>query len=494
MKTSYERNSRSGSAFVMVLVVLLIVVGLCTVSLKNSVALLRMSHRQVLMERVHFAAESGAEEAARIINATAYMGASMKETSHTLPNGISATITITPLDSQGREFSVKSTATSDGITREVNIGRVYRATYLEYGNFYEDFAGVWWIFGHLIDGKVWTGTQPKIYGYYRNDGTKYGPIFNNVHETAASSIGGYPEFASTLQDDSNYPSYNYDDLNFWGPDFEEGYKTEVTMPALFDVDFDRTQSIAQELDVDPALIDPDTVNYASKPMGKALRLRGRTEIRFRTRNRWGENVGILQIKNRDKFGNFRWHEVYSESLDLVYVEKLDTGNVEHQGATLTIADNNNNNFTNVVKGNLTVWAEDDITIKSHIIYDNQNLEESTDKIGMISSDDIWIDRPNAGDMVLQGGFIATGATDSDSSSDERLGKMGLKDYDSGVVRGNLYLLGSRVAQKVHPGGTYSGSTFRSGFITKSTFDRRFVTDPPPFTPVLSSETRYEDWY
>ncbi|MGA0333101.1 MAG: PilX N-terminal domain-containing pilus assembly protein [Kiritimatiellia bacterium] len=485
MNPEAKESSKSGSALVMVLVVLLIVTALSTVSLRNSMQLMRLSQRQVWMEQAHFAAESGLEEAARLINSSTYMGASVTTVTHTLPGGGSASVVITPLNSQGNEFSIQSTSTVQGITREVNIGRIYRPTYLNYGNFYEDFQNLWWIYGELIDGKVWTGNTQNIYGYTLSNGEKYGPIFTDLNETGANGFGGYPQYASTLKEGGDED--DYDDLQFWN-EYEDGYDTNVSMPALLDVDFDRTSMIADALDVDPDEINPSLVTPENMPKGKALKLKGRTEIRFSVDTIGGEEVGILEIRNWNKFGNFNWNPVYSESLDLVYVEKLTSGPGGHRGATLRIGDSNHNT-PNIVKANLTVWAEDDVTIPTHIIYDNQNLDESTDKIGVISKDDIWFDRKFTGDLVVQGGYIATGAV---SSSNQ--GELGLIDYNKFGVRGTLYFLGSMVAQRVSPFGVFSGNSFVSGFQTDHRFDKRFATDPPPFTPVISSQINYEDWF
>ena len=58
----------------------------------------------------------------------------------------------------------------------------------------------------------------------------------------------------------------------------------------------------------------------------------------------------------------------------------------------------------------------------------------------------------------------------------------------------MYFTGSMVAERVSPFGVFSGDSFVSGFISESSFDPRFATDPPPFTPVISSEVRFEGWY
>ncbi|WFB34831.1 hypothetical protein P3T73_11740 [Kiritimatiellota bacterium B12222] len=489
MKT-IQRQNKSGSALVMVLVVLIIVMGLTTVSLKNSVHLMRVSQRQVWMEQAHFVAESGIEEAARLINRSSYMGGSVSEITHTL-GGESAEVVITPINNQGHEFSVRSEATVNGITKVVNLGRIYRPTYLNYGNFYEDFGGYWWIYGEEIDGKIWTGTTQNIMGYNLSNGEKYGPVFTDLNETKANNFGGSPEYASTLKSGVELSERTYDDLQFWGDDYEDGYETGVSKPALLDVDFEQTSTIAGILNADPDTLDPRKVNPASMPKNVTLKLKGKTELRFSVDTVQGVEVGILEIKNDDLFGNYNWNAVYSESIDMVYVEEL-TGGGRHnpnKGADIILGDTNSSASANILKGNMTIWSEGTITVPNHIIYDNQNLEESTDKLGVIAKDDIWFDRAS-GDLVIQGGFIATGANGSGSDK----GELGLKNYGNGVVRGKLYFLGSMVSEKVSPFGQFSGTRFVSGYSTIHQFDERFLTAPPPFTPVIDSEINYEDYF
>jgi len=481
-----QRRDREGSALLMVIIVILIITTISTVSLSNSMAQLKLSRQQTYMEQAHFAAEAGVEEAARMIGATAYMGASDTTFSITLDSGATASVTITPKNNRGREFAIHSVGTKNGVQREVGIARVYKATYLDYGHFFEDFANLWWIYGNFVDGKTWTGNRQNIYGYTLSNGEKWGPVFSYVNEVGVDAFGGYPEYAAKLDPSIAFADAQYSDLRFWNDD-PDGYDTNVQKPALLNVDFAETATIATALDIDPALIDPDTVSVASMPKGKALFLKGNTEMRFSTTDVGGTEVGILEIRNYEKFGNFDWNPVYSEAIDLIYVEQLNTGPEEHRGADVMLGDWDNRT-ANIIKGNMTIWAEDDVTIPSHLVYSDQNLETSNDKLGVISRDDIWLEQTFAGDLVIQGGFIATGVESG------TLGEFGLLEWNQHGVRGNLYLTGSRVSQKVVPTAQFSGSTLQHGFNTIHQYDERFIEDPPPFTPALDSELRYEGWY
>lgn len=481
-----RRQNQEGSALLMVIIVILIITTISTVSLSNSMAQMKLSRQQTYMEQAHFAAEAGVEEAARLIGATAYMGASETTFSITLDSGATAAVTITPKNNRGREFAIHSVGTQNGVQREVGIARIYKATYLDYGHFFEDFANLWWIYGTFVDGKTWTGNRQNIYGYTLSNGEKWGPVFSYKNETGVDAFGGYPEYAAKIDPSIAFEDAEYSDLSFWN-DNPDAYDTNVEKPALLNVDFDETATIATALDIDPSLIDPNTVSSVNMPKGKALFLKGNTEMRFSTITDAGNEVGILEIRNYEKFGNYDWNPVYSEAIDLIYVEQLDSGPEEHRGADVMLGDWDNRT-ANIIKGNMTIWAEDDVTIPTHLVYSDQNLENSADKLGVFSRDDIWFEQTYAGDLVIQAGLIATGVEEG------TLGEVGLLEYDQHGVRGNLYLTGSRVSQKVVATGVFSGSTFLHGFNVIHKYDERFTEDPPPFTPALNSELRYEGWY
>jgi hypothetical protein len=480
-----SRPGKEGNVILIVLVLLLVVTAISTVSLRNAMHMARMSQRQVLIEQAHFIAESGLEEAAKRINSTEYLGAGVTEMTVSLGGGRTARVTITPADNQGHAFSVDSVTTHQGVERRLRINRIYRPTYLEHLMFFEDFRNLWWIYGRVIDGKVWTGTHQNIYGYTLPNGERFGPIFRDVNTTAANFFGGTPEYAAYLPPTIPWGEHRYDDLRFWD-EYPEHAQTNVPKPPLFEVDFDRTTTIANALNVDFREISPNHgVAPDTMPTGKALVLKGRTEIRFTVQDIGGRETGVMEIRNRNLFGDFNWNPVYSEAVDLVVIEDTNSGPGGHRNATLTLGDSIHHT-PNILKGSMSIYVDRDVTIPTDIIYDNQNFEESTDKLGVISKRNIWVDRKFTGDLILQGGFIATGINGG--------GNMGLLDYDKHGVRGTLYFTGSQVAVRVQPWGVFSGPNFISGFHTNYGADPRFSTDPPPFTPTISSEIRYEGWH
>lgn len=483
-------NGKDGSVIVMVLVVLFIITSLSVISLRNAMHMMRMSQRQVLLEQAHFVAEAGLEEAARRISSNEYLGAGPTQMSIQLSDGRTTEVTITPLDTEGMAFKVQSVSSVEGMNRTLNIERVFRPTYLEYGMYFEDWRGYYWIAGDVVDGKVWSGTPQGIWGYYQG-GKKLGPIFRQENQTASDGFAGWPEFGAHLPPHIPFDEHTESDLEY----FDEGSDSVVTgmeMPALMTVDFERHHNIANALAVSPEAISPDHVAPDLMPKGRALVLEGRTEMRFDVEEVNGQEVGVIYLRNREAFGNFNHqHKVYSEALDLIVIRDKPDGNAQHRNGTLTLGDPNPH-AASIVKGSLSIWVDHDVEITSHVIYDNQNFEESTDSLGIVSKRNIYVDRiysgsqQHSGDLYLQAGLIATGISGN--------GEIGLKRYDKNNVRGTLYFTGSQVGKRRYPWGTTNNGQLIHGYHRSLTFDPRFSTRPPPFTPTIDSEVRYEGWH
>lgn len=488
------RKSREGSVLIIVLVLLLVVTGLSTVSLRNAGQALHLSQRQVLMEQAHFIAESGLERAAEYINTETFIG-SETQIDLDMGNGRMASITITPLDSQGNAFSVDSSTTWRGVTRDLRINRVYRPTYLAYGMFFDRWEwngyALSWLPGDVVEGMVWSGTPQGIAGHY--DGSRrVGPIFRALNETAANSFARDPEFASFLPPHIPFEEHTDSDLRFWLDHPNEFHRTNVDKPSLMTIDFDRIHTIADIKNVSNYTeIDPSHVSPQAMPSNKALVLRGRTELRYKVDSLSGRETGIVEVRNHDMFGDFNWHPLYSEALDLVVIKDNPDSNAAngHEDGTLVLGDSGQQ-AVNVVKGNMTVWVDRDVTLPSSVIYNDLNLEESEDKFAVISKQSIYVSRTNKTDLYLYGGYIAAGLDGS--------GYIGLDKYSSGGVRGTLHFVGSQVGRRRHPWGIFqlrNGEiSLRHGYNRSISFDARFESDPPPFTPTINTELRFQGWH
>ncbi|MBC2604698.1 hypothetical protein [Pelagicoccus albus] len=477
-------SSKRGNALITVLVMIVFLGGLTTVSIKDSLHAYKLAKRQHILDQVLYAAEAGIEEAARKLNSEKYYGMTPVVFVHELSEDLEATVTMTPLDAQSQNFRLTSVSTMDGISRTVTVEKATRPTYMEYGLYFEDFNNLWWIAGSITDGKVWTGTTQSISGASLANGEKEGPIFRDVNETLSGSFGGTPEYASYLSPDITLDEYEYSDLRFWS-DYSEGYRTEVSKPALASVDFDEIANASNALSVTVEDISVDDVSYDDIPTHGAIILKGPTEIRFDVVTVGDQEVGIVAIKNKDAFGNASWHELYSESLDVIVVnDDLTTNNKNEVDGTVTISESSD---PSILKGNLAIVSTQDTTIKGDIIYNDQALETSGDKLLIASKENIYIDRTDKNDMILQAGLMAAGLNSS--------GYIGLKDYDKYGVRGNLYFTGSMIGGKVYPFGNFSFTEgMLNGYKTHRFYDTRFLTDPPPFTPSLSNEIQFSGWH
>jgi hypothetical protein len=337
----------------------------------------------------------------------------------------------------------------------------------------------------------------EFFGVNLPDGRKWGPIFRGVNETAADSflkghwsLSSAYDYAAYLSPQLSMHLAEYEDLQFWS-DHPEHFRTHVTRAEELrdNVNFTQVRNIASVLHADPATLDPELVSPGNMPRDRALLLTGHTGLRFQVETLDDQEVGILEIQNERLFGDDEWHRVYSEALALIYVD--------HAGTTGHWSTRNGRVFidgeqAHLVKANLSIYADHDIRISNHIVYNDQHMLESGDKLGLVSRQDIIIDWNKPGqDLFLQAGMIATSTPDNNW-----LGRIRVDQFNNGVVRGKLYMTGSLVGRRVNAFGMadYANGGITSGFLLDQAYDRRFLTDPPPFTPTIGQKLRFAGWH
>jgi len=168
----------------------------------------------------------------------------------------------------------------------------------------------------------------------------------------------------------------------------------------------------------------------------------------------------------------------------------------------------------ILDGELTIVASDDIRVNDHIIYLNDPrddelpevsrdyLDPSTDKLGLISKDDVVITSSAPNNLEVFGSFLATGdatASAGDDASvvlDKSVGKFFVEGYDD-LARGDrgiLTLFGGVTQEVRGEMGLFSGAVNYSGYKESILFDKRFSGEPPPFFPPLSwAKVTFKDW-
>lgn len=142
----------------------------------------------------------------------------------------------------------------------------------------------------------------------------------------------------------------------------------------------------------------------------------------------------------------------------------------------------------VVVANVTnTGVTPDAFLKGNITY---AAADGSDGLTLISGHDILITPDSPQTMQLQGIFIAQGGAFGRNY-------YSCYSYPSYSQKGTLTMLGSTVSDKrtgTQWTGSACGKSYSSGYANRiDSFDRTLANNPPPFTPVLSSDYRFVDW-
>ncbi len=146
----------------------------------------------------------------------------------------------------------------------------------------------------------------------------------------------------------------------------------------------------------------------------------------------------------------------------------------------------------VVTANVTnAGVTPDVFLKGNITY---AASDGSDGLTVISAHDILITPDAPDNMQLNGIFVAQGGA---FGRNLYLGSNGYSRCDSRYEpKGTLTILGSTVSNK-RTGTQWEngcGTNINAGFLTRiDSFDRSQLTNPPPFTPTLSTDYRFVDW-
>ncbi|MHB8710276.1 MAG: hypothetical protein ACYC6X_01845 [Minisyncoccota bacterium] len=146
-------------------------------------------------------------------------------------------------------------------------------------------------------------------------------------------------------------------------------------------------------------------------------------------------------------------------------------------------------ITLVVANVTTTGVTPDAFLKGTIAYASA---DGTDGFTLISSHDVLITPDSPQNMMLDGVFIAQ----SGAFGRNYYGNAG-KDCDGTYEpRGTLTILGSTISNK-RTGTQWQngcGAGSNAGYLSRiDSFDRMLANDPPPFTPVISTDYSFVDW-
>ena len=364
-----KRLRRDGSALVMVLSMTAIGVILCSGIMTYAVNNARLAQREELIERALHVAEAGLEWAAQyIVDRDAYLFVNSTPIEGTINQGSFQGV----IQKEGfRTYSISCTGTVQGVSRAVTIDEVYVATFAKFG---------WW---SEVNGDIWFIPGDNLFGHVHTDD----------YLKFSTTSGAGPVFDGNLTSRKNRYTLR-----------KNGYdRTEYTRPPAesagveFNAGFDLSSPQGNMADVNWST----KKTLASNPLyADGLYLEGYTEIEI-----IGNEIEVYNPRgeiDRERF------PIRQEQL--VYVANYssrDRGTLILRGGEL--------------EGQMTIFTEDDIYLTDHLTYKNDPRddhlpeherdypEESNDKLGLVTMDDIWVHPAAPNNLKIFAAMMATGA-------------------------------------------------------------------------------------
>ena len=426
-------QNRQGSTLLAVLGYLFLATGLVATILTLSSTHANISQRQVNMEQAMFVAEGGMECGARFMesNLTAIVNSTSGATngSGTINSGTYTFFICRTNDST--TYCIISTGVVNNVKRVVSLMDVYQPTYAEYALWSVTNGAINFMAGEVFNGKV--HSDDKLYF----DNSNGGPVF---HALVTSNAGTYSGSIS-------------------GIEFDQGFLLNTPEGTMADVDFNSAASTSLK----------NTANTSG------LLLSGSSTITFN-----GATISVSNFRQSSPTNN----HVYSISSDpIIYVAKAASGSSD-VAATVYLKGGK-------VTGRLTIVNEADMTIANNITYttDPRTTPSSTDALGLITADDIWVGTTAPDNLEIDAALMATGSA-AGSGTD---GSFGVTGYNTGSSRGFLTVYGGIVQETRGAVGTGSGGTVSTGYGKSYSYDPRFIVKPPPYYPVIKSLVNFSQW-
>lgn len=211
MKT---KTDRSGAALVVVILFTMISTVLALSLVGTSMAQARVAGRQLNLEKALYVAESGVEDAARVLNTAKGYLPKKVVTSGSVGEG-DYTYTMTKV--AWRTYAVDSVGTVHGVKRQVKIDRIYLPTFAKYALWMDDNGRIYFVGGEEFNGHVHSN---DMLWFASVDGE--GPIFHAECSSADDEYGGSIEDCV----------------------FDKGLELNASEGTLADVDFPELRGLA----------------------------------------------------------------------------------------------------------------------------------------------------------------------------------------------------------------------------------------------------------
>ena len=428
-------RNHGGSTLLAVLGYLFLATGLVATILALSSTHRKISQRQVNMEQAMFVAEGGMERGARFMesNVIAIVTSASGATngSGSIDSG-TYTYLITRTNSS--TYNIVCTGTVNNVSRTVSLQRIYQPTYAEFALWSQTNGAIYFLNGEVFYGHV--HADDKLY-FDVNGG---GPVF---HAPVTSSAGTYSVQGGSIS----------------GVTFDQGLTLNSYQGAMADVNFNNS-SIANCL--------KDTATSGG------LVLQGNTTITF--------NGGTLSIINT-RAGWSTAHTYTPPPEGIIYIQNSNTGSTSTRAGMAYLTGG-------TVNGRLTIVTETNMYLQGNITYTSNPVSNpsSDDALGLISGADVWVDTIAPNNLTINAAIMATG-----DFAPNDTGSFGVINYNSGSPRGTLTIYGGIVQSLRGAVGQSSNGNPLHGYTKYYSYDPRFIDNPPPYYPVISSQVKFSQW-
>ena len=433
-KAKQVRDDRDGSVLIVTLCLLFIVVGLVVTILDVASDHRAISVRQVKLDQAMYVAEAGVEVGARFMesNLTVMVNSSTGATNGSGSVG-SGTYNYYIYRTNTSTYCIISTGTVSGVSNGSGsnhaVSRIVKLLDV-YQPTYAEFA----LWSHLNEG-LYFGSGETFNGHVHADDELY--------------FEGSPAFYAPLT--SDYGTYSG---SLSGVYLQDGLTLNSYQGTMADVNFNSGASSLKSL---ANLVVSGTTTLTFNGGTTTVKTSSSTTIFTNVTSSWANGGSIYVANNGTSTGS-------------------KSGTIYLEGGNVT--------------GPLTVASEASMYIENNITYTHNPVTTptTTDALGLISQDNIWVDTGAPNNLTIDAAMIAAG-----TSSDGSAGSFGAINYSTRSA-GTLTIYGGIVQEQRGAVCTFNSSDqVQNGYAKNYSYDPRFLTKPPPDYPVISGKVNFSQW-
>jgi len=420
------RQNQQGFVLVLVMGLLFVTVGLVLTVLDLASDSRMLSTTQMNVDQAMYVAEGGVERGARFMesNLTVMVNSSTGATNSSGNLG-SGTYAYYIYRTNSSTYCIVSTGTVNGVKRIVKLLDVYQPTYAQFA-----------LWSHLNEG-LYFGSGETYHGHVHADDELY--------------FTGSPAFYAPLT--SDYGTYSG---SIAGLTMIDGLTLNSYQGTMADVNF-----------------NSGSLSLKTTATSSGVEISGNTTLTF--------NGGTVSITNPTQGWVNHSYSIPAGG-GIIYVANNGSttgskaGTIYLEGGAVT--------------GPLTVVSENSMYVESNITYTHNPVTtpSTTDALGLISQDNIWVDTGAPNSLTIYAAMIAAG-----TSGDGSAGSFGAINYSTRSA-GTLTIYGGIVQEERGAVCTFNGSgVVQNGYAKNYSYDPRFLTTPPPDYPVIAGKVNFSQW-